>query len=63
MTDNKMNKKILGSFKKDSVGLFNGGYKAERFETKMEKEDRKRKRTQDWLEYSEEVEEIDEDWS
>lgn len=48
------------SYKKDTNNLFTGGFKAEKFDTKIEKEERKRKSTKDWLNYSEE-EEIDEE--
>lgn len=35
--------------KKDETGLFNGGYKASSFDTDIEKEDRRRNSTQEWL--------------
>lgn len=48
--------KILSSYKKDSNGLFDGGFKAGEMDTKLEKEDRRKMSTNDWLEYAEEQE-------
>lgn len=56
---NNKNKKILGAYKKDSLGLFDGGYKQQVFATEIEKEANRRKNTQDWLKYAEQEEMID----
>lgn len=48
-------------YKKDTTGLFDGGYKASYFKTEIEKEDYKRKTTKDWIEFSEENEDTDDD--
>ena len=46
----KCAKKVFNkNCKKDTNGLFNGGFKSQEFLTEEEKQERRRKRTQDWL--------------
>ena len=49
MANKKMKKEILSAYKKDTNGLFDGGYRSTAFDTKQEKEDRRRKRTNELL--------------
>lgn len=56
MANKKVSKENLSVYKRDTNGLFNGGFKADQFETKEERENRKRHSTDYWLEYMEEEE-------
>lgn len=56
MKDKKIKKEMLSQYKKDTNGLFDGGFKSQVFDTKEEKESRRRKSTSEWLEYAKEEE-------
>lgn len=44
-----MRKQTLAGYKKDTVGLFDGGYKSQVFDTKEDKADRRKKPTRQYL--------------
>jgi hypothetical protein len=62
MSKNKKDKakKVFNNvYKKDTNGLFDGTFKSQMFESKTEKEERKRRRTDEWLDYAEEYEDLE----
>jgi len=55
--DKSKQKTFNNAYKKDSNGLFDGGFKSQEFLTKEEKQEIRRKSTKDWLsEIEEEME-------
>ena len=51
---NQKKKMFNNVYKKDSLGLFDGGFKSSVFDTEVEKEDKRRKTTKEILEELEE---------
>lgn len=54
--EDKLQKSLRSVYKKDTSGLFEGGYRSEVFSTKEEKQDRQRKSTKQYLDEAEENE-------